>query len=224
MARAIMKRELIAEDLRRRILSNELARGTPLRQDELARQLSSSITPVREALRILESEGMVVSQPHKGVRVAGLDLERTTATYIVRRLVESYAMRRATLRLTPLDIHEAGNLVEEMRRSVEVVDTVRYRGLNRDFHFLFYDRCGIPALRDQITSMWRAFPWDLSLDRVERDGESLQEHREIMRSIESGDLDEVAKATERHLERGFRSVLSRSTRDHLQDPFDLHVD
>ena len=80
------KRDQIVDELRRRILSGELARGERMPQDELARQFGASITPVREAMRQLEAEGLLVSEPHRGVRVAGVDVDEVTATYVVRRL------------------------------------------------------------------------------------------------------------------------------------------
>jgi len=219
-----MKRDSIVEDLRRRILSNEISRGARLRQNELANELASSITPVREALRILEAEGLVVSEPHKGVRVAGIDLERIKALYIVRRLVETYAMRRAALRLSPLDMAQAESIADSMQAAFDEGDIVAYRSLNRKFHFYFYQRCGLPALHDQIAAMWKAFPWDLSLDSLECGKESMDEHRSIIKALRGGDSDEVGRATEDHLERGFRTLVSKAAGVNTPDPFRLDVD
>src|SRR5690554_4237286 len=80
------KLDQIVDSLRRMILSGEVERGARLRQDALAEQFSSSITPVREALRVLESEGLVVAEPHRGVRVAAVDPTRVETIYILRRL------------------------------------------------------------------------------------------------------------------------------------------
>ena len=218
------KRDRIAQELRRRILSNELARGTRLRQDELAAELNSSITPVREAIRVLEAEGLVVSQPHRAVRVAGLDLEKSKAVYMVRRLVESYAMQRAVLRLTPLDIKHLANQVDEMRQVLQRGDSGAFQALNRHFHFYFYERCGVAALCEQIDMMWRSFPWDVSLDSLQRDEASLFEHIAILEAVEARDVDKVAKATENHLAQGFLSIVLRSTGKDSIDPFPIDVD
>lgn len=83
------------------IAEGELARGSRIRQDVIAARFKTSITPVREALRLLEAEGMLVSEPHRGVRVADADYERVKTVYLLRRLVEPYAMRRAARRLSP---------------------------------------------------------------------------------------------------------------------------
>src|SRR5207237_9391530 len=128
----------IVDELRRRILSGTLPRGARLPQDELARDFGASSTPVREALRLLEAEGLVVAEPHRGVRVAGVDLAQVTATYVVRRLVGGYAIRRATLRLSRRDLARARELLDAgpVGGAPGPVDPGTARERNRAFHFL----------------------------------------------------------------------------------------
>lgn len=224
MTNVATKTERIVADLRRRILSTELARGTRLRQDDLARELSTSITPVREALRILEAEGLLVSEPHKGMQVAGLDLERTKAIYVVRRLTEGYAMRRAAIRASALDLQRVREIDARMRQALDAGDAAAFRDLNRAFHFHFYERTGMPALHQEIAGMWQAFPWDLSLDSADRSAVSLTEHAAILAAVENGDLDNVAAATEQHIANGFLSLVLRATGQAVADPFELARD
>ena len=80
-------RDAIVETLRREILSGQRPRGSRLLQDRLADDFGASITPVREALRQLESEGLLVGEPKRGMRVASVSFDDVAATYIVRRLV-----------------------------------------------------------------------------------------------------------------------------------------
>ncbi len=214
------KRDQIFDDLRRRILAGALARGARLLQDELAREFGASITPVREALRLLEADGLVVAEPHRGVRVAAVDLEQVTATYVVRRLTESYAMRRATLRLSRRDLTRARALLDAPRPA----DPAAVRDRNREFHFLLYERCGMPGLVDRIAGMWRAFPWDLMLDSTARAAASLREHRDLLDALEGGDPDAVAASTERHLRNGFAAIRRQLTGHEGPDPFDIDAD
>jgi len=216
------KRDHIVDELRRRILSGDLERGARMPQDELARVFSASITPVREALRQLEAEGLVVAEPHRGVRVAGVDLEQITATYVVRRLTETYAMRRATLRLSRRDLARARHLLADGASAGD--DPAAARERNRQFHFLFYQRCGMPSLTDKIAAMWQAFPWDLMLHSRPRSEASHHEHLEILRELEHGDPDRVAKATERHIQNGFAAILLQLAGREGPDPFDPEVD
>jgi DNA-binding GntR family transcriptional regulator len=223
-----MKRDLIFDDLRRRILSGQLPRGSRMPQDELARQFGASITPVREALRLLEAERLVVSEPHRGVRVAGFDIEKVKGIYVVRRLTESYAMRRAISRLTRLDLCRLREAMERMRDQLARGDLDTFRSENRDYHFFFYDRCGLSGLRDQIDVMWQAFPWDLMLNSPERGLQSHREHEAILAAVEAEDADAVAAATELHIAAGFagiaRSASSDGPVDELRDPYLLDVD
>ncbi|NJQ00194.1 GntR family transcriptional regulator [Streptomyces zingiberis] len=214
------KRDQIVEDLRRLILSGEIRRGERLRQDALAERFRTSITPVREAFSILESDGLVVSEPHRGVRVAAVDLARVETVYVLRRLAEPYAMRRATVRVSALDIRTAETLVDSIERAGAVPDAEEVRRLNREFHFLFYERCGIPGLADHIASLWTSFPWDVLLGSPERLRASEREHREILRAVRSGDPDAVAASVETHLREGFLAVTARLGGDGTTDPFD----
>lgn len=221
----ITKRDTVVDDLRRRILSGELPRGARLPQDELARHYAASITPVREALRLLEAEGLLVSEPHRGARVAGVDLDRIKATYVVRRLVETYAMQRATTRMTLRDLTQARATVARMAEAARVGDVAAFRADNRAFHFFLYERCGMPGLTQQIVSTWQSFPWDLMLDDSERIHQSHREHVQILEALEGGDPAEVAAATEAHIAQGFLSIAARFADDGpLVDPFDLDAD
>jgi DNA-binding GntR family transcriptional regulator len=218
------KRDQIFDELRRMILSGELERGVRLPQDELARRFGASITPVREALRQLEADGLVVSEPHRGVRVAGVDLEQVKATYILRRLAESYAMRRAALRVSRRDMAEARKLLEVMKQAQADGDLEEIRETNKRFHFFFYDRCGVPALSAQIEAMWQAFPWDLLLNSPERAAASHQEHIDIVAAVESGDLERIAEATEAHIQRGYAAITGHLAGAAGGDPFDFDAD
>ncbi|MYU15885.1 FCD domain-containing protein [Streptomyces sp. SID8361] len=214
------KRDQIVDDLRQLIFSGEIRRGEHLRQDALAERFQTSITPVREAFRILESDGLVISEPHRGVRVAAVDLARVETIYVLRRLAETYAMRRATVRVSALDMRTAEALVADMERAGSAHDSEQVRRLNRTFHFFFYDRCGMPGLADHIASLWTSFPWDVLLGSPERLRASGEEHREIVRAVRSGDPDAAAAAIENHLREGFLAVTAHLGGDETTDPFD----
>lgn len=218
------KRDQVVDELRRLILSGELPRGAKLPQDELARQFSSSITPVREALRTLEAENLVVSEPRRGVRVAGVNFERAKATYIIRRLTESYAMRRAAIRLSPLELHQAGLLLDELNAATARHDSDAARQLNKRFHFFFYERCGIPSLVDEIDALWRAFPWDILLDSPEAADDSEAEHGALLDAVRAGDAEAAGRALENHLSRSFIALNAHYTGKPPADPFEITND
>src|SRR5579862_9894898 len=91
--KAKTKKDRLVQELRHLILYGDLERGTRIRQDELAARFDTSITPVREALRQLEAEGLLESEPHRGVRVTVPDIAEIKGTYVARRLLEPYIMQ-----------------------------------------------------------------------------------------------------------------------------------
>ncbi|WP_141208552.1 GntR family transcriptional regulator [Streptomyces griseorubiginosus] len=91
-------------------------------QDELARRFGAAITPVREALRLLDAEGLVVAEPQRGISVAGVDLGRMKGICLMSRLAErhglaeSHAMERATLRLSRRHLSASSELLDRLQR------------------------------------------------------------------------------------------------------------
>lgn len=218
------KRDKIVSELRRRILSREVERGERLRQDEVADWFESSITPVREALRILEAEGLVTSEAHRGVRVAGVDVDRLKALFVTRRLTETFAIARATTRISRHELRQAEKLLTDLDSASEQGDGPTRNSRNEEFHFFFYDRCGLPALRDDIATRWRAFPWDLTLDSSDRLEQVHSEHAEIVDAVGRVDPDGAAEALARHITNGFLMLAPSVSGEAVTDPFDLDSD
>lgn len=224
MDSASTKRDVIVLGLRRKILSRELDRGQRLRQDQVAEWFSASITPVREALRILEAEGLITSEAHRGVRVAGVDVDRLKALYVTRRLTETFAIARATTRISRHELRQAEHLLEDLDRASADGDSFARNTLNEQFHFFFYDRCGLPALRDDIATRWRAFPWDLTLDSSERVGQVRVEHQAIVDAVREVDPDAAAHHLSEHITNGFLRLAESTTGETVSDPFDFDSD
>ena len=99
-------------ELRERILSGELESGAPLRLEELARSLGTSISPVREAVRKLEALGLAVHVAHRGSRVKELDVDDLRDTYEARLALEPVAVARAAGRITPDEVVRAQAALE----------------------------------------------------------------------------------------------------------------
>src|ERR1051325_1024792 len=105
------KRRTLSDDvlntLRERIVSGELEAGAPLRQNTLAKELSVSPIPIREALLQLEAEGLAVSKPHHGSVVASLSLEDITEVFELRTYLEVPLLRKAVSHMTARTLSEA---------------------------------------------------------------------------------------------------------------------
>jgi DNA-binding GntR family transcriptional regulator len=220
----VTKRDRIVTALRQMIRDGELPRGSRIQQDVLADMFDTSITPVREALVLLEAEGLLVGEPNRGVSVADADFEAIKAVYIQRMLLETYAMRKATRRVSHRDLDQAESLLIRMGASRSANEVVSIPELNRQFHFLFYQACGNDAICQQIEQLWQRWPWDLLQVISERPEASKEEHEVMISAIRKGDVEAVAAATEEHLRASYLSLGKHLTGSIPMDVFELDVD
>jgi DNA-binding GntR family transcriptional regulator len=146
--------EYALEQLRESIILGELPAGTPLRLDELARSLGMSISPIREAVRQLESLGLAKHVPHQGARVLDFDIDELRDLFQVRLTLESLAVRRAAERFTEADSGAARACLarfDEMRAAGDVRRTLR---AHSDFHFSLYEAAQSQWLVGLIRPAW----------------------------------------------------------------------
>jgi DNA-binding GntR family transcriptional regulator len=207
----------IAAHLREAILGGELRPGDRIRQEEVAERFGASRLPVREALRILEAEGLTEHQTHKGARVPRLSQHEVEVIYQMRERLEPLAITESLPALTLDDLTR----IEAVQRRIEANDDVdRFLELDREFHLLTYTACTIDPLMSMVRRLWnstqhyrRAF---IQLSGPGRMWVVNAEHRLILDALQRRDpLD-----AERHL-----SGHIRRTRIALaQHPevFDLH--
>ncbi|MCB0907194.1 MAG: GntR family transcriptional regulator [Nocardioidaceae bacterium] len=143
----------IASALRAAILDGEYAPGTWLRQDELAARFGASRLPVREAIRIIQAEGLVETFPNRGARVPALDLEEVKILYRMRERLEPLTLSESIPRLSETDIERMGQLQDEIEANTDVG---RFLLLDRDFHMASYERCPSPELLAMTTRLWNS--------------------------------------------------------------------
>jgi DNA-binding GntR family transcriptional regulator len=213
------KADLIAERLRKDIAAGRIARGARLQQDQLAAQFNTSITPVREALRQLLAEGLLDGQPRRGVSVAEPNLEQIGSISVMRRLVEPYAARRASARLTRLDFERARAINAELAAQGRSDQELHFRRLNQDFHFLIYRACGLPTLVLEIERLWAAFPWASLQLRKGRASESATEHEAMLQAVVDDDQDAIQRRFEEHVHNGYLALVEQLGAGTTEDPF-----
>jgi DNA-binding GntR family transcriptional regulator len=192
--------EYAIRTLRSAILGGTLAGGTRLVQTELASQLNLSTTPVREALRDLAMEGLVVFDPHRGAVVRLLDIEEVREIYQLRTTLEPLMVRRVAERLTDAELDHAEELANRMNSEANLSAWV---DLNREFHAIFAETddasklAGILAnLRDSASAYV-----SLSLEaRPQQVPEANTEHAELVRLYRERDTDAIVQLTLRHLQ------------------------
>jgi DNA-binding GntR family transcriptional regulator len=206
--------------IRNLIVAGKLDPGKRLNQRELAQRLQISITPVREALRQLEAEGLVDASAHRGVRVSTADHSSLANVYVVRRLLEPYAASRGTSNIKTLDSRRAGELLHKLERASARGDERGTRKANYDFHFLLYERAELPLLEQQIRGLWARFPSDVLSAVPSRMTASRDEHEAILAGMEARDPARTAAAVDRHLVRSYADIASHLWPDEqVADPF-----
>lgn len=119
------------DTLKREILSGALGGGERIHQSDWAERLNISITPVREAIRRLEQDGLVTSEAHRGSTVNRLTLEAAEEIYALRFAVEPLLIRRAMGKMTPEKAERARFLCDEMAK---LTDVVLFTDYNQEFH------------------------------------------------------------------------------------------
>jgi DNA-binding GntR family transcriptional regulator len=137
--------------LRRKILDGELAPGDVLDQEALAATLSLSTTPVREALRRLESERLIVSRAHRSTEVAPLSFESLEQTYAVRIALDTMAVELAATKATDEQVKEMKRCADLPRRKDDPLARLQK---NRAFHRAIYASCGNDILIGILDSLW----------------------------------------------------------------------
>ena len=141
----------IADNLRRSILSGELSPGTRIMQEEIAASLGSSRLPVREALRIVEAEGLIVLKSNSGAWVSKMDMAECEGIYKIRERVEPLALAESIPNLTPTAVARLEKIQEEIEESWDVD---RFLSLDRELHLATYAGCRIEQLSSMVHRFW----------------------------------------------------------------------
>ena len=143
----------VAAYLREAILGGTLKPGDRIRQEEIAERLGASRLPVREALRMLEAEGLTEHQAHKGARVPRLTQHEVEVIYRMRERLEPLALTES---LGTLDESDHERLEEVQQRIEENDDVEKFLDLDREFHMLTYSGCTIDPLTSMVTRLWNS--------------------------------------------------------------------
>jgi DNA-binding GntR family transcriptional regulator len=143
----------IAAYLRDAILSGEMAPGQWIRQEEVAAQLGASRLPVREALRVLEAEGLTEHEANKGSRVPLLDMHEVDVVYRMREALEPLALTESLPHLAEEHLRH----LESVQERIEAhSDLTEFLVLDREFHLGSYAGCPSERLVSTITRLWNA--------------------------------------------------------------------
>ena len=205
------KEEQVADFLREGIISGMFERGSRLKQAEIAEQLQLSITPVREALKLLEAEGYVTGNSYRGACVAPFDASASEEVLDLRLQLESRLVGGTLQHVTGQDISELQAVNAEFGRAFELGDRAAARGVNYRFHRYLYSIAAMPQTLHFVQILWARYPFDL-INAIEGRGkQAAAEHDEIMRALVSGDLPAAMLAMRKHIESGYSALKAASS-------------
>lgn len=146
----------VSERLREDLLTRSLLPGQQIVQEALAERYGVSRVPLREALKELEAEGLVIHEPHRGYFVTELNAAEMAEVYTIRALLEADAIRRACQRLSDADLAHIDELRREFESALLLADLETIASANRAFHFAIFDACGLPRLVRLLRTLWDA--------------------------------------------------------------------
>jgi len=189
------KTDMVSAMLREMILSGELKGSQALRQRDIALQFDVSQTPVREALRRLESEGLVINDPHRGATVAESHAGGLEENYQIRAALESLGARLAARSITERQLAHLSELNDKMRAVGEADEA--YAPLNREFHFCIYECADSPLLLSLMRLLWQSMPGGPRVLRSH--GESTRQHDALLTALHDRDGGAAADATREHI-------------------------
>lgn len=192
----------VADYLREAILNGEIGPGERIRQEEIADRVGSSRVPVREALRILEAEGLTEHEPNKGARVPRLSMHEVDVIYQMRERLEPLALTES---IPHLDDDVLARLEEVEARIEANTDMGSFLALDREFHLLTYTGCRIDPLTSMVTRLWnstqhyrRAF---VALSGPGRMWVVHSEHRLLLDAIQRRDTVDAERYLSGHIRR-----------------------
>lgn len=182
------KNEAVYENLRREIVEGKLNPGEKLTFSKLSEKFGLSETPIREAVKKLESEGLLSITPHVGAIVSKIDADEIIEFYLIRTELESLATKLAISYITDSEIENLNANIEEMGVAISMKRFESLGKLNKEFHLGIYRSAPFPHLYKLIAELWDKVHRIRSVDGVfivapERALESLAEHKEIIEAI-----------------------------------------
>ena len=181
-------REIILQELRNAIFADKLKPGDRLVENNIAESMGVSRTPVREALRQLELEGLAINVPRKGTLVKGLSVEDAMEIYDIREMLEGLAVKKSCLNISRKDILRLKDIVEKMKECIENERNDEYIKVHNEYNQIILNASKNKRL---ATQMEHIYEYLKSLRKVSLSNErkliALEEHRSIVEAIEKGD-------------------------------------
>lgn len=204
-------REIILEELRVAIFDKKLQEGDRLVENNIAKSMGVSRTPVREALRQLEIEGLAINIPRKGTVVKGIGKEDIIEIYDIREVLEGLAVRGACLNISRKEILRLKEIIEAMRRGINENDTDKYIKSHNEYNRIILNGSKNGRLVSQLEYIYEYLKSmrKVTLSNEIRKEKALVEHKNIVEAIEKGNEVLAEKLAREHVVNAKTSFIWR---------------
>lgn len=199
-------RQQVASYLRKAILRREIPEGSVLTLEETARHMGVSTTPVREALQLLASQGLVKLRPNKGAVVLGMDEKAIRDHFAVRTLLEGEA---ASLAARPgSDLTEVKKVYQAMRQCLLDHRYADYKHYNESFHMAVWDAADNPKLAQILGSLWNGLSLGFLMTETDYAKISYFEHEQLMEALRAHEPEKARQLMREHMHRSMENILT----------------
>lgn len=197
----------IGDSLREKIMTGGLTEGTQIKQDHMAQQFNVSISVVREALKILEGEGLVEFLPNHGAAVAKLSSQEAMDIFSIRVLLETEALALSIPSLQAEDYQKLDIILGEEELCTE---PQRYNELNSFFHESLYKYCTNKRLNDLIRLQHNNVGRYLVfyLDKMEFKEQSHKEHLQLLEACKAKDIAKAKRVLKQHMQKAGKQLAA----------------
>lgn len=204
-------REIIYEHVRQAILDGLIKPGQRLVERDIAAKFNASRTPVREALRKLETEGFIEYLPRKGVIVRGFNIEEIEEIYNIRKSLECLAIRSSIHKITSEQINDLQAIVEQLEQ-VENGSAVQttYTGLH-EFDDVLVNTANMPLLKNFLYILKESLQRyrKINLSSLPRRQSAVREHKEILQAVIDRDVERAEKLVCQHIDNSRNELMKK---------------
>lgn len=204
----------VASIVRKAILSGDFKAGRELSLTDLSARLGVSRTPVREALQMLEGEGLVALRMNKSAIVNAITTDMIRDHYEMRRLLEGEAVAKATA--NGMDVEELAKLHARVLERGDALASEDYRKYNQLFHTSIWKASGSDKLSSFLTMLWNGSSFSRAVSEESHRVISLEEHGRMLDRMRAGDIEAARREMERHIVRSMQNILDGYAMDDVQ--------
>ena len=197
------------QNIKFQIIKGNLRPGTRLLEEELAKAMSISRAPIREAFNKLEKEGFVTTIPRKGAAVSNITTQMIEDIFEIRETLETLAVKKSLGKIFIDELEKVGDDFKEfINKSENAENRIQYLVLDKKFHDLLSQNCGNKKLIELLANLQEQIHWlrNISLKRTTFSG-SVREHLAIIEALKRDDKKLITKTLLQHLERAKESSL-----------------